>query len=88
MNGVACYTINGKTGLQAMNGTVRSLELNQTTPATGPAGSVSDVLFTEDGKKLLVSVKGSPPVQGKTCWLFCYCSEVYQYLTFLTHVCC
>jgi len=51
-------------GLSPMNNTQRSLGLNQTTPATGPPGTVSDILFSEDGKKLLVSVKGTPPQPG------------------------
>lgn len=63
INGVACYVMS-KTGLQPMNNTVRSLGLNQTTPPAGPAGTVSDILFTEDGKTLLVSVKGAPPTPG------------------------
>lgn len=54
-----------KTGLAPLNNSVRRLGLNQTTPATGPAGSVSDLLFSEDGKKLLASVKGSPPTLGE-----------------------
>lgn len=66
VNGVACYASNHTSGLSLLNNTVRSLDLNQTTPATGPAGSVSDVLFSEDGKRLLVSVKGAPPVQGSS----------------------
>lgn len=64
MDGVACYMLNGKAGLKPIPNTVRSLGINQTTPATGPAGSVSDVLFSEDGKQLLASVKGIPPVPG------------------------
>lgn len=44
--------------------TVRSLGLNQTTPATGPAGSASQIVFTEDGKQLVASVKGVPPQPG------------------------
>lgn len=44
--------------------TVRSLGLNQTSPATGPAGSASQILFTEDGKQLVASVKGVPPQPG------------------------
>lgn len=44
--------------------TNRSLKLNQTTPATGPAGSVSHVVFTEDNTQLVASVKGVPPQPG------------------------
>lgn len=47
-----------------MANTNRSLKLNQTTPATGPAGSASHVIFTEDGSQLVASVKGVPPTPG------------------------
>lgn len=40
------------------------LNLNQTTPATGPAGSVSHIVFSEDNKQLIASVKGVPPTPG------------------------
>lgn len=45
-------------------GTKRDLRINQTTPATGPAGSLSHVIFSEDGKQLVASVKGIPPTPG------------------------
>lgn len=64
VNGVACYLMSNLKGLTPLNNTVRALNINQTTPATGPAGTVSDILFSEDGKQLLVSVKGSPPTPG------------------------
>jgi hypothetical protein len=47
-----------------MPNTLRSLGLNQTTPATGPAGTASHVVFSEDGSKLIASVKGVPPTPG------------------------
>lgn len=64
VNGVNCYKVDPQNGLQAMNGTLRSLGLNQTTPATGPAGSASHVIFSEDGKQLIASIKGTPPQPG------------------------
>ncbi|KAI0828841.1 hypothetical protein BC628DRAFT_1487638 [Trametes gibbosa] len=64
VNGVNCYSVDKKTGLTALPNTLRSLGLNQTTPATGPAGSASHVVFSEDGKQLLASVKGVPPTPG------------------------
>ncbi|KAJ7104151.1 hypothetical protein B0H15DRAFT_808771 [Mycena belliarum] len=64
VNGVACFKVDKKKGLVPMANTVRSLKLNQTTPATGPAGSVSHVLFSEDNKQLIASVKGVPPTPG------------------------
>jgi hypothetical protein len=64
VNGVNCYKIDHKKGLTAMPNTLRSLGLNQTTPATGPAGTTSHVIFSEDGKQLIASIKGTPPVPG------------------------
>jgi len=64
VNGVACYTVDKTKGLLPIANTVRSLKLNQTTPATGPAGSVSHVIFSEDNKQLIASVKGVPPTPG------------------------
>ncbi|RDX51121.1 hypothetical protein K466DRAFT_499948 [Polyporus arcularius HHB13444] len=61
VNNVICYTVDKKSGLKAMPNTLRALGLNQTTPATGPAGSASHVIFSEDGKQLFASVKGVPP---------------------------
>jgi hypothetical protein len=64
VNGVNCYKPDQKLGLIAMPNTLRSLGLNQTTPATGPAGTTSHVVFSEDGSKLIASVKGVPPTPG------------------------
>ncbi|KAJ7126985.1 hypothetical protein C8R44DRAFT_874080 [Mycena epipterygia] len=64
VNGVACYSVDKTKGLQPIANTVRSLNLNQTTPATGPAGSVSHVIFSEDNTQLIASVKGIPPTPG------------------------
>ncbi|KAF7336630.1 hypothetical protein MVEN_02097500 [Mycena venus] len=64
INGVACFSVDKTKGLVPIANTVRSLNLNQTTPATGPAGSVSHVIFSEDNKQLIASVKGVPPTPG------------------------
>ncbi|KAH9897739.1 hypothetical protein C8Q73DRAFT_641056 [Cubamyces lactineus] len=64
VNGVICYNVDKKNGLSAMSNTLRSLGLNQTTPATGPPGTASHLVFSEDGKQLLASVKGVPPNPG------------------------
>jgi len=55
---VACFGVSSK-GLSPLN-TTRSLGLNQTNPPTGPANTVSDILFNQDESKVLVSVKGTP----------------------------
>jgi hypothetical protein len=64
VNGVNCYSPDKTQGLIAMPNTLRSLSLNQTTPATGPAGTASHIVFSEDGTKLFASVKGIPPTPG------------------------
>ncbi|TFY66579.1 hypothetical protein EVG20_g4513 [Dentipellis fragilis] len=64
VNGVHCYTVDQNKGLSAQTNSLRSLDLNQTTPANGPAGTVSHVVFTEDEKQLVASVKGVPPNPG------------------------
>ena len=50
-----------KLGLTAIPNTLRSLQLNQTYPPTGPPGTASQITFNNDETKLLVSVKGAPP---------------------------
>ncbi|KAH9857311.1 hypothetical protein C2E23DRAFT_873962 [Lenzites betulinus] len=64
VNGVNCFTVDKQTGLKALPNTLRSLGLNQTTPASGPPGSASHLVFSEDGKQLMASVKGVPPTPG------------------------
>lgn len=64
VNGVACFAVDKKTGLKPIANSVRSLNLNQTTPANGPPGSASHIIFSEDGKQLMASVKGVPPTPG------------------------
>ncbi|KIJ23665.1 hypothetical protein M422DRAFT_117399, partial [Sphaerobolus stellatus SS14] len=56
----SCFKQNGAAGLAAFPNQVRSPELDQTTPATGLTGSVSQVAFNEDKSKLLVVAKGFP----------------------------
>ena len=60
----SCFRQDPKLGLLQLDNTQRSLNLNQTTPANGPAGTVSHVIFNEDGSQLLASVKGVPPTPG------------------------
>ncbi|KAG7092934.1 hypothetical protein E1B28_009239 [Marasmius oreades] len=64
VNGVSCFKVDKNHGLVPAAGTNRRLDLNQTTPANGPAGTVSHVLFSEDNKQLVTSVKGVPPNPG------------------------
>jgi len=60
VNSVSCFKVDKTKGLLSLSQTNRSLKLNQTTPASGPAGSVSHVVFSEDGSQLIASVKGDP----------------------------
>ncbi|KAF5313274.1 hypothetical protein D9619_003030 [Psilocybe cf. subviscida] len=64
INGVSCFKVDKTAGLVPIANTVRSLNLNQTTPATGPAGTASHVVFSEDNSQLIASVKGVPPTPG------------------------
>ncbi|KAF8638294.1 hypothetical protein AX17_002314 [Amanita inopinata Kibby_2008] len=64
VNGVSCFKIDQTKGLSSIPNTTRSLKLNQTTPATGPAGTASHIIFSEDGRQLVVAVKGTPPQPG------------------------
>lgn len=61
---VSCYSVDKQKGLKPIANSLRPLNLNQTTPATGPAGSTSQLLFSADGKQLFASVKGVPPTPG------------------------
>lgn len=60
VNGVQCYTVDDDLGLVAQEGSFRSLNLNQTTPANGPANTASQLIYSEDGQQLIASVKGDP----------------------------
>ncbi|KAJ7082137.1 hypothetical protein C8R44DRAFT_905026 [Mycena epipterygia] len=57
INGVSCYTFDAVEGLTPMISTIRSLNLNQTTPPTGPSNTPSQIIFSPDEKQLIVSVK-------------------------------
>ncbi|PPQ99262.1 hypothetical protein CVT24_009307 [Panaeolus cyanescens] len=64
VNGVNCFTVDKTKGLVAKPNTLRSLGLIQTTPPTGPAGSVSQIIFSDDESKLFASVKGASSTPG------------------------
>ncbi|KAJ7165576.1 hypothetical protein C8R43DRAFT_213648 [Mycena crocata] len=57
VNGVSCYHFDAWKGLTPLKNTIRSLGLNQTTPATGPPNTPSQIIFSKDEKQLVVSVK-------------------------------
>lgn len=57
---VACFHVSKKKGLTPIPNTVRSLGVQQSVPPTGPANTVSDILFNQDQSQLLASVKGTP----------------------------
>jgi len=60
INGVACFNVDAQLGLVPVPNSSRSLGLNQTTPATGPAGSASHLIFSEDQSTLFAAVKSNP----------------------------
>lgn len=64
VNNVNCFKVDQNTGLQPIQNSLRSIGVNQTTPATGPAGSASHVVFSEDDSKLIASIKGDPKNPG------------------------
>lgn len=67
--GVACFYADPFYGLKPVGG-LRSVgkAIDETTPATGPPGSASDIFFTPDSSAVLVTIKGDagamPPKQG------------------------
>ncbi|KAJ7886191.1 hypothetical protein B0H14DRAFT_2697997 [Mycena olivaceomarginata] len=57
VNGVSCYEFDYFFGLKPIKNSIRSLGLNQTTPATGPPNTPSQIIFSQNEKQLIVSVK-------------------------------
>ncbi|KAJ7709234.1 hypothetical protein B0H16DRAFT_1631573 [Mycena metata] len=57
VNGVSCYKFNWSHGLTPIPNSIRSLQLNQTTPVNGSASTPSQIIFSADEKQLIVSVK-------------------------------
>ena len=62
--GVACFSISQSTGLTALDTSLRSFNLNQTTPPKGPTNTVSQTFFNEDSTALFTTVKGDPTVNN------------------------
>ncbi|TKA62787.1 hypothetical protein B0A55_11911 [Friedmanniomyces simplex] len=58
--GVSCFRANPFLGLQA-TGPLRSLgnAIHETTPANGPPGTVSEIIFTPDSSAVMVLIKGN-----------------------------
>ncbi|KAJ7147475.1 hypothetical protein C8R43DRAFT_531093 [Mycena crocata] len=63
-NGVSCYTVDLRKGLVPIPDSVRSLNLKLTTPPENADNTPSQILFSDDGKRLFVSVKGSKDNAG------------------------
>ncbi|KAF9254470.1 hypothetical protein L218DRAFT_886193 [Marasmius fiardii PR-910] len=59
-NGIRCFKADKVNGLVPLAGTNRVLGINQTTPANGAPGTASHIIFSEDDKQLIASVKGIP----------------------------
>ncbi|EMD42156.1 hypothetical protein CERSUDRAFT_102529 [Gelatoporia subvermispora B] len=64
VNGVNCFSVDQSKGLVPIPNSLRYLGLNQTTPANGPPGSASNIIFNDAGSQLIASIKGFPPAQG------------------------
>ncbi|KAL8954487.1 MAG: hypothetical protein Q9183_007093 [Haloplaca sp. 2 TL-2023] len=62
--GIACFSIDRKRGLKPIMTKPIDFPLNQTTPAVGPFNTVSHVFFSENGSKLITTVKGDPAVNN------------------------
>lgn len=63
VNGVQCYRADPAMGLIKAGG-FHALNVTQTTPPVGPHGALSQVLFSADGTKVMVSYKGRPAELG------------------------
>ncbi|KAH8802847.1 hypothetical protein F5884DRAFT_486874 [Xylogone sp. PMI_703] len=61
--GVACYSISAQ-GLTPLDTSLRTFNINQKTPPTGPLNTVSQVFFNSDSTALLTTVKGDPTVNN------------------------
>ena len=60
----SCFNVDKQNGLTVIQNSLRSLNLNQTTPGTGLGGSASQVLFSEDDTQVFASVKGGNGAKG------------------------
>jgi hypothetical protein len=60
IDGVQCFWVNATTGLVPMTNGRRYMGLQQTTPATGVAGTASHIIFSEDQKNVYAAAKGNP----------------------------
>jgi hypothetical protein len=64
-NSVQCFTPDQKLGLLPVDNSFREIGIDQTAGVpTGPAGTVSHLLFNTDATKLVAAVKGVPPNPG------------------------
>ncbi|KAJ7239064.1 hypothetical protein C8J57DRAFT_1565392 [Mycena rebaudengoi] len=59
-----CYTVNLRKGLVPIQDSVRSLELDLTTPPENSDNTPSQIAFSDDGKRLFASVKGRKDSAG------------------------
>lgn len=60
----SCFNVDKRLGLVPIPNTLRLLGLDQTTPPRGPAGTASQIVFSEDNTRIIVSVKGSSSQPG------------------------
>ncbi|KZV72173.1 hypothetical protein PENSPDRAFT_663971 [Peniophora sp. CONT] len=62
IDGVQCFWVNATTGLKPITNSRRYMGLNQTTPATGVAGTASHIIFSADQNSVYAATKGNPAV--------------------------
>lgn len=62
IDGVQCFWVNATTGLKPITNSRRYMGLNQTTPATGVAGTASHIIFSDDQNSVYAAAKGNPAV--------------------------
>ena len=61
---LSCFHVDPINGLSPISHGVRYMNMQQTTPAHGVPGSASQVVFSQDEKKLIVLVKGDNTTEG------------------------
>lgn len=58
ISGVQCFEVNPTRGLVTQSSTNRLIQLDQTTPPSGPQDTIGQVIYNEAGTQIIVSVKG------------------------------
>ncbi|KAA1473379.1 hypothetical protein DENSPDRAFT_822744 [Dentipellis sp. KUC8613] len=67
-NGINCYRVDPFFGLVPKSNTKRSIGVPRTNPPSGPPGSLSQIIFSEDDRHVVVSVKGNTTAGFLAVW--------------------